>query len=394
MADLGKCLKKNKPVCEQFKPVNKGSVVLENSLNSFIADLKFKEAYSKIQSQQSFISFPLLPYYSNGSKLLKDDEESAFFSWKKAVIELEAVSTLSPYEKNIEIWRQFHLLIKCCSIVVQVVDCRNPLFYWNDEVHQYVSALGKLSLILLNKSDLLTADQLHAWHQYLESQNIVAVSFSSLNPTHIISIIQDRLGIGSDGDRIGFLGYPNVGKSSVINCITSSEYHCASSTTPGKTKHLQSFVVGSDVVYDCPGFVFPKVSTKDELVIGNVLPLSILTDAVAPLRFFFKSFPINLAYAYYKVPHNDDRIASEYGISRDDTTMLLLFSISLHRHYFTSNHGIPDYTKSARIILKDIAEGRLLLRIPPNASKIVVFNGFPNELISGHDCTIPQAFHL
>lgn len=40
------------------------------------------------------------------------------------------------------------------------------------------------------------------------------------------------------GEKVGFLGYPNVGKSSTINSLIG-EKKVAVAITPGKTKHFQ-----------------------------------------------------------------------------------------------------------------------------------------------------------
>lgn len=77
------------------------------------------------------------------------------------------------------------------------------------------------------------------------------------------------------GDRpitIGFIGYPNVGKSSVINALCETK-KVSVSATPGKTKHLQTIKLREDVTLcDCPGLVFPSfLSSKAEMVLCGVL---------------------------------------------------------------------------------------------------------------------------
>ncbi len=61
---------------------------------------------------------------------------------------------------------------------------------------------------------------------------------------------------------IGMIGYPNVGKSSVINLLLGGK-RVSVSRTPGHTKHCQSLPLcghpdeGGVVILDCPGLVFP-----------------------------------------------------------------------------------------------------------------------------------------
>lgn len=66
---------------------------------------------------------------------------------------------------------------------------------------------------------------------------------------------------------IGFVGYPNVGKSSTINALVGQK-KVGVTSTPGKTKHFQTLIVSDSVMLcDCPGLVFPSVvSSRAEMV--------------------------------------------------------------------------------------------------------------------------------
>lgn len=36
---------------------------------------------------------------------------------------------VSPYEKNFEVWRQLWRVVERSHLIIQIVDCRDPLFY-------------------------------------------------------------------------------------------------------------------------------------------------------------------------------------------------------------------------------------------------------------------------
>lgn len=58
---------------------------------------------------------------------------------------------------------------------------------------------------------------------------------------------------------IGMVGYPNVGKSSVINVLCGKKLVGVDSR-PGKTKNFQTIFLEKDLLLcDCPGLVFPSV---------------------------------------------------------------------------------------------------------------------------------------
>jgi large subunit GTPase 1 len=78
---------------------------------------------------------------------------------------------LTPFERNIEVWRQLWRVLERSHLVVQIVDARNPLRFRCEDLEDYVrdvegaegeqgTGKGKRrSLLLINKADLLTAQQ-------------------------------------------------------------------------------------------------------------------------------------------------------------------------------------------------------------------------------------------
>jgi ribosome biogenesis GTPase A len=78
---------------------------------------------------------------------------------------------LTPFERNLEVWRQLWRVIERSHLVVQIVDARNPLKFRCEDLEAYVKDVegaegeqgtgkGKRrSLLLINKADLLTPNQ-------------------------------------------------------------------------------------------------------------------------------------------------------------------------------------------------------------------------------------------
>lgn len=90
---------------------------------------------------------------------------------------------------------------------------------------------------------------------------------------------------------VGMLGFPNVGKSSLINVLlgVSATSHgsvrVAVGATPGKTKHLQTAILSDTLMLcDCPGLVFPVfMNTKADLLFNGVLPASNMRNYIEPI---------------------------------------------------------------------------------------------------------------
>jgi large subunit GTPase 1 len=75
---------------------------------------------------------------------------------------------MTPFEKNFEIWKQLWRVIERSDVVVTIVDARNPLFFRNSHLEQYIKEVdeAKQILLLVNKADLLTEEQRAEWAEY------------------------------------------------------------------------------------------------------------------------------------------------------------------------------------------------------------------------------------
>ena len=88
-----------------------------------------------------------------------------------------------PFERNLEFWRQFWHMIEQSDVVVQVVDARDPLFYHNQDLTDYVKevSMHKETVVLMNKADYLTEAQRKAWAEYFSASDMRCVFFSAMD---------------------------------------------------------------------------------------------------------------------------------------------------------------------------------------------------------------------
>jgi large subunit GTPase 1 len=120
---------------------------------------------------------------------LRDKENEAFLAWRRGLASFEEKNytiTLTPYEKNIEVWKQLWRVVEKSDILVQVVDGRDILFFrcedlelYVTETHPYQNNVLKLNFLLINKSDLLSEELRQAWSAYLNERGIKHVFFSA-----------------------------------------------------------------------------------------------------------------------------------------------------------------------------------------------------------------------
>lgn len=126
---------------------------------------------------------------------LDRQERDAFLEWRRGLAELAEKEDLllTPFERNIEVWRQLWRVLERSHLVVQIVDARNPLRFRCEDLEAYVADIegpegekdsgkkSRKSLLLVNKADLLTRAQRKAWADYFDANNVQFAFYSAAN---------------------------------------------------------------------------------------------------------------------------------------------------------------------------------------------------------------------
>lgn len=154
---------------------------------------------------------------------------------------------------------------------------------------------------------------------------------------------------------VGMVGYPNVGKSSLINVLFGKK-RVAVASTPGKTKHLQTLILEKDILLcDCPGLVFPSVTiSKEEMVCDGILPIDELKEWRPPIKLIVERIPKRTLELTYGLKFGDRKVTPNF----------LLDSLAKSKGIM-SHKNVPNASVAARLILKDYVSGRLLYCHPP-----------------------------
>jgi len=362
---------------------------------------------------------------------LHAQERSSFLDWRRdlAALESDERLILTPFEKNLEVWRQLWRVVERSDFVVQVVDARDPLTYRSEDLELYCREIhdAKRTLLLLNKADLLPEKLRSAWADYFDEQGLryafwsakqaaedevendedagnnnihynggsieaETTSGSVLDPRARLHSADELLDVFLEEARdavaeaeeaglprtsrderfvVGLTGYPNVGKSSTINALFGSK-KTAVAATPGKTKHFQTLNVSDSLcLCDCPGLVMPQFAhSKAEMVAAGVIPIDRLTDVRAPIN----SIALRVSRAQFERVYAIK--LSKPGVDEDPdrapTAAELLRALGISRGWVASS-GLPDETKCGRRILKDYVDGKILAcKPPPGASEEIL----------------------
>lgn len=152
---------------------------------------------------------------------------------------------------------------------------------------------------------------------------------------------------------VGTVGYPNVGKSSVINVLLGSK-QVGVASLPGKTKHFQTHNLGLDLqLCDCPGLVFPSfANSKAEMMTCGILPIDTMRDYIGPLQLVLSRIGKDVLETQYKI-ELPPRDSSMYTVS----TFCQLYAAK--RGWF-SGRNLPNEFLAAKALIKEYTTGKLL----------------------------------
>jgi large subunit GTPase 1 len=72
---------------------------------------------------------------------INQNESFAFLNWRRDIASIEENNVklaITPFEKNIEVWKQLWRVIEKSDLLLQIVDARNPFFYYSEDLEKYI----------------------------------------------------------------------------------------------------------------------------------------------------------------------------------------------------------------------------------------------------------------
>ncbi|KNG50439.1 nucleolar gtp-binding protein 2 [Stemphylium lycopersici] len=178
------------------------------------------------------------------------------------------------------IWNELYKVIDSSDVILHVLDARDPDGTRCRSVEKYIrtEAPHKHLVFVLNKVDLVPSKVAAAWVRHLSKEFPTLAFHASINNSFgkgsLIALLRQFSSLHSDRKQVsvGMVGYPNTGKSSIINTLRKKKV-CVVAPIAGETKVWQYITLMKRIyMIDCPGIVPPNQNDTDEdlLLRGSV----------------------------------------------------------------------------------------------------------------------------
>jgi len=213
------------------------------------------------------------------------------------------------------------------NVVIEVLDARIPYSSSNPFIHELSS--DKPHIKLLNKTDLADASITKQWQDYFEQQKntkTLGLDLKNYDPSKQIIDLINRLSPQKEGRNTLAMvtGIPNVGKSSLINCL-AGKHITRTGDEPAVTKGQQRINLRNGIMLlDTPGILWPKIENPESsyrlATTGAIKDTAVNYEDLAffAADFLLKQYPERLQdrFKLDRLPHTEIEFLEVVGAQR------------------------------------------------------------------------------
>ncbi|CAL8249062.1 unnamed protein product [Lota lota] len=257
------------------------------------------------------------------------------------------------------IWGELYKVIDSSDVVIQVLDARDPMGTRSQSIETYMKKEKpwKHLIFVLNKCDLIPTWVTKRWVAILSQQNPTLAFHASLTNSFgkgsLIQLLRQFGKLHTDKKQIsvGFIGYPNVGKSSVINTLRSKKV-CNVAPIAGETKVWQYITLMRRIfLIDCPGVVYPSEDSESDIVLKGVVQVEKIKHPEEHIAAVLERAKPEYIQKTYRIP--------TWSSAEDFLEKLAFRTGKLHKG------GEPDLSTVSKMVLNDWQRGRIPFFVKP-----------------------------
>nr|CAG4711555.1 unnamed protein product [Naegleria fowleri] len=308
-------------------------------------------------------------------ELIRDNQEDSFDARDIKTASLSTASKRAYY-------KEFNKVVEASDVIIEVLDARDPMGCRCLNIEKAILSkhMNKKIILLLNKIDLIPREVVRQWLDYLRKE-FPTVAFKSNTQKQSKNLSQgttdDMKGcLGADTliqllknyarsedikktITVGIIGYPNVGKSSVINSLKRQKVAVVGSR-PGVTTSAKEIQLDSNIkLIDSPGIIFSSASLDSDVILRNAVRIEQLEDTVEPVRIILTRC-------------KPERLMAKYSISTFTSAEDFLTQVAKQSGKLLKG-GKPNIQEAGKIILRDWNTGKIpFYTLPPKRADNVV----------------------
>ncbi|KEH23762.1 putative GTP-binding protein, ribosome biogenesis [Medicago truncatula] len=248
--------------------------------------------------------------------------------------------------------------LKLMDVVIEVRDGRIPLSTSHPQMDLWLG--NKKRILVLNREDMISTADRNAWAEYFTRHGTKVVFSNGQLGMGTLKLCRLAKELAADVNvkrrakgllprpvRAGIVGYPNVGKSSLINRLLKRRM-CPAAPRPGVTRDLRWVRFGKDLeLLDSPGILPMRISDQ-----SAAIKLAICDD-IGERSYDVADVAAILVQMLTKLPAvGRDALCKRYKF-RVDSECGKIFIEKLALHLFNG-----DVHQAAYRVLSDFRKGR------------------------------------
>ena len=244
-------------------------------------------------------------------------------------------------------------MVDKCDIILEVLDARFIDETRNAELERLVAQKSKKIIYVVNKVDLVNYRMLK---KQLAEKDLFPYALVSCPERRGGRELRDRIKMEAskikDFDKInvGIVGYPNTGKSSIINLLVG-RHIAKTASEAGFTKGIQKLKLSENIfILDTPGVIESKEYSMDN-------SKKISEHAKLGARTWDKvKEPESVVHELMK--EYPGMLEKYYSLAVDGDSEKLIEELGRKNHFLLSGNKV-DVDRAARLILREWQEGKI-----------------------------------